>query len=213
MGPANWSATERGPSGPVHRVDPTGFRSRPTVSGHGSAARPLRLAARALFFQGGSTGEPGSGVFGREGIAMEIKYAMNSPAVSVSPDAAVQEAARRMADAGVGALPVVQGERVIGVVTDRDLVVRALAPGLSPQVKVEDVMSTDPVTVEADTPVTAALHAMRSINTRHLPVVDHGRLVGMVSFDDLFSYLSLQFEALTDVVDAVRRTPGGSPSH
>ncbi|MGW5114250.1 CBS domain-containing protein [Streptomyces noursei] len=144
---------------------------------------------------------------------MEIKYAMSSPAVSVPSDATVQEAARRMAGAGVGALPVVQNDRVIGVVTDRDLVVRALASGLSPQVKVEDVMSADPVTVEADAFVTAALHAMRSINSRHLPVVDRGRLTGMVSFDDLFSYLSLQFEALAEVVNAARGTPGTSATH
>ncbi|MEW1661094.1 CBS domain-containing protein [Streptomyces sp. NPDC093707] len=58
-------------------------------------------------------------------MAMEIKYAMSSPPASVPPDASLEEAARHMAEAGVGALPVVQGEEVIGMVTDRDLVVRA----------------------------------------------------------------------------------------
>ncbi|MEU1673091.1 CBS domain-containing protein [Streptomyces roseifaciens] len=113
------------------------------------------------------------------------------------------------ADAGVGALPVVQDDGVIGVITDRDLVVRAMAHGLSPALRVEEVMSGDPVTVEPDTPVAAALHAMRSIKARHLPVVDEGgRLVGMVSFDDLFSYLSVELGALAEVVNAVRKTPG-----
>ncbi|MFI9721901.1 CBS domain-containing protein [Streptomyces sp. NPDC052396] len=147
---------------------------------------------------------------------MEIRYAMSSPPASVGPEASVEEAARHMADAGVGALPVVQDDAVVGVVTDRDLAVRVLARGLSPQLKVESVMSMDPVTVAADTPVTAALYAMRSIGARHLPVLEEGRLVGMVSFDDLFSYLSRQLGTLADVVDAVRKVPdpetGGSCS-
>ncbi|WP_424887053.1 CBS domain-containing protein [Streptomyces sp. XH2] len=138
---------------------------------------------------------------------MEIKYAMSSPPACVPPDASLAETARHMADAGVGALPVVQDDGVIGVITDRDLVVRAMAHGLSPALRVEDVMSGDPVTVELDTPVAAALHAMRSIKARHLPVVDKGRLVGMVSFDDLFSYLSVELGALAEVVNAVRKTP------
>lgn len=141
---------------------------------------------------------------------MEIKYAMSSPPASVPPEATLEEAARHMADAGVGALPVVQGDGVIGVLTDRDLVVRAMAHGLSPRTKVETVMSTDPVTVTTDTPVTAALHAMQSINARHLPVVDDGRLAGMVSFDDLFAYLSAQLGALAEVVNAVRKVPGSA---
>ncbi|GAU69777.1 hypothetical protein SSP35_14_01110 [Streptomyces sp. NBRC 110611] len=142
---------------------------------------------------------------------MEVKYAMSSPPVSVLPDASLEAAARHMADAGVGALPVVHGEEVIGVVTNRDLVVRPMAHGLSPQLKVETVMSVDPVTVDANTPVTVALHAMQSIKIRHLPVVDHKRLVGMVSFDDLFSYLSVQLGALADVVDVSRKEPGSFP--
>ncbi|MEW1661095.1 CBS domain-containing protein [Streptomyces sp. NPDC093707] len=73
-------------------------------------------------------------------------------------------------------------------------------------------MSADPVAVDADTPVTVALHAMQSVKIRHLPVVDHKRLVGMVSFDDLFSYLSVQLGALADVVNASRKVPGSSPT-
>ncbi|MEU4850606.1 CBS domain-containing protein [Streptomyces gilvosporeus] len=146
-------------------------------------------------------------------MAMEIRYAMSSPPTSVPPDASLEEAARHMAEAGVGALPVVQGEEVIGMVTDRELVVRAMAHGLSPRLKVETVMSADPVAVDAGSSVTVALHAMQSVKIRHLPVVDHKharRLVGMVSFDDLFSYLSVQLGALADVVNASRKAPGSS---
>lgn len=141
---------------------------------------------------------------------MQVKYAMSSPPASVSPETTLEEAARHMADAGVGALPVVDGDRVIGMITDRDLVVRAMAHGLSSRLRVEQVMSGDPVTVAADTPVPAALHAMRSATVRHLPVTDDGRLVGMLSLDDLLSYLSAQLGELIAVVDAVRKAAHSS---
>ncbi|QHC23026.1 CBS domain-containing protein [Streptomyces sp. GS7] len=101
---------------------------------------------------------------------------MSMPPAGIPLDAPLEDAARHMADAGVGALPVVEDDHVVGVITDRDLVVRAMARGLSPQVRVEALMSTDPVTVEADTPVPAAMHAMGTIDARHLPVVDRGGL-------------------------------------
>lgn len=134
----------------------------------------------------------------------QISHAMSTPPASVSPDASLEEAARHMADARVGALPVVEDDHVVGLLTDRDLVVRAMAVGLSTDRPVRTVMSTDPVTVDAATAVPSAQHAMRSIRVRHLPVTENGRLVGMVSFDDLFCYLTSQQVALADVVDASR---------
>ncbi|MFD8324066.1 CBS domain-containing protein [Streptomyces lydicus] len=138
---------------------------------------------------------------------MQIKDLMTTPPAGVSLDATLEEAARRMADARVGALPVLEHGRVAGVITDRDLVVRAMARGLSPRIRVESMMSTDPVTVEADTPVPAAMHAMLTIQVRHLPVVENGRLVGMVSFDDLFCFLTGQLRGLAAVIDATRKVP------
>ena len=102
---------------------------------------------------------------------------------------------------------VLDDDRVIGMITDRDLVVRALAPGLPPGTRVETVMSLDPVTVDADTPLPAALHAMRSIDARHLPVTEHGRLAGMVSLDDLLCHLAAQLGELAALVDAARSAP------
>lgn len=138
---------------------------------------------------------------------MQIRFAMSAPPASVPPDATLQEAARHMAQGRVGALPVVDGGRVVGVVTDRDLVVRAMACGLPMTERVETVMSTDPVTVEDDTPIPAALHAMRSIDARHLPVTEGGQLVGVVSFDDLFCHLVVQLAELATVVNAARKIP------
>lgn len=144
---------------------------------------------------------------------MDVGHTMSSPVVSVPPEVSLEVAARHMAEGGVGALPVVDDDdRVVGMITDRDLVVRAMAAGLSPgQEWVRTVMSADPVTVEPDTPVPAALHAMRSIDVRHLPVTRDGRLVGMVSFDDLFCYLVVQLGELARVVNAARQFPGPQP--
>lgn len=134
----------------------------------------------------------------------QISDAMSTPPASVAPSASLEEAARHMADARVGALPVVEDDHVVGLVTDRDLVIRAMASGLALDRPVRTVMSPDPVTVDAGTAVPAAQHAMHSIGARHLPVTDDGRLVGMVSFDDLFCYLTSQQVQLADVVDAAR---------
>lgn len=139
---------------------------------------------------------------------MEIRDAMSTPVVTVSPEVSLEVAARRMAEAGVRALPVVDDGRVIGMITDRDLVVRAMANGLAAREEwVRTVMSIDPVTVEADSPILAAMYAMRSIDTRHIPVTQDGRLVGMVSFDDLFCYLVVQLGELARVVNAARPFP------
>jgi len=134
----------------------------------------------------------------------QIGHAMSTPPASVPPETSLKATARHMADARVGALPVVEDDHVVGVVTDRDLVVRAMAGGLSPDLRVDAVMSADPVTVDVGTTLPAAQHAMRSIGVRHLPVTDGGRLAGMVSFDDLFIHLTSQQVALADVIDTAR---------
>lgn len=140
---------------------------------------------------------------------MNVGHAMSTPVVTVPPETSLEAAALRMAEAGVGALPVVdRDDQVVGMLTDRDLVVRAMATGLSPRDEwVQSVMSTDPVTVPSDWPVPAALHAMRTIDARHLPVTEGNRLVGMVSVDDLFCYLVVQLGELARVVNAVRQFP------
>ncbi|MER5202142.1 CBS domain-containing protein [Streptomyces sp. NPDC002825] len=132
---------------------------------------------------------------------------MSTPPASVPPTTSIEEAAQHMARAGVGALPVVDDDRVVGIVTDRDLVVRAMADGLSPQTRVEEVMSAAPVTVDPEAAVAVALLVMRSARVRHLPVVAEGRLVGVVSFDDLFWQLTQQLSDLAAVVDAARKIP------
>ncbi|MDT0307515.1 CBS domain-containing protein [Streptomyces sp. DSM 44917] len=130
---------------------------------------------------------------------------MSSPAVGIPPTASLRQAAERMEATGLTVLPVVVEERVTGIVTDRDLAMRTLAGGLLPGNAVETVMTGEPPAVEPATPLPVAIGVLRSARVRHLPVVEAGRLVGMVSFEDLLWCLTQQWVDLMAVVDADRR--------
>jgi CBS domain-containing protein len=105
---------------------------------------------------------------------------------SVAPTDSLTDAAAGMRDEDVGSLPVVEGDRVVGIITDRDIVVRAVAEGAdSRTVKVGDVSSGDPVTVGPDEDLDDALELMAHHRVRRLPVVEHGGLVGVVAQADV----------------------------
>lgn len=104
-----------------------------------------------------------------------------------------QAAARRMAVRQVGTLVIVdEGERPRGILTDRDIALRVVAKGLDPATtSVESIMTPDPTAVRADIVIPAALEYMQSLGVRRLPVVDdNGKLVGIVSVDDVFMQLA-----------------------
>jgi CBS domain-containing protein len=105
---------------------------------------------------------------------------------SVAPTDSLTDAAAGMRDEDVGSLPVVEGDRVVGIITDRDIVVRAVAERADPQTaKVGDVSSGDPVAVEPDADLDEALELMARHRVRRLPVVEDGRLVGVVAQADV----------------------------
>ncbi len=111
-----------------------------------------------------------------------------TPAVGViSPDATVQQAAQLMRDLDVGPVPVCEGRTVVGMVTDRDLAVRVVAPGFdSHQTRVRDVMSTDIVCASENDRVVAATQLMKDMQVRRIPVVDGGHQIrGIVSLADV----------------------------
>jgi len=96
------------------------------------------------------------------------------------------DAAQRMKDEDVGSLPVVEDDRLVGIVTDRDIVVRAVAERVDPQsVKVGDVASRELVVVEPEQDLDEALALMASHQVRRLPVVEEGQLVGMLAQADV----------------------------
>ncbi|MET7454299.1 CBS domain-containing protein [Streptomyces sp. NPDC005574] len=115
-----------------------------------------------------------------------VKDVMTAGVVAVRPDASLVEAAQLMRTQDIGDVVVADGQRVVGVLTDRDITVRAVAEGIDPQtVSVRSMCTPDPVVVAPDDPLSAAVALMRAHAVRRLPVVEDGLPVGMVSLGDL----------------------------
>jgi CBS domain-containing protein len=120
---------------------------------------------------------------------MQAKEIMSSNPQCCTPDDTLRDAARMMADHDCGCLPVVQdtaGKRVIGVLTDRDIAIRGVARGKTPDSKVNDVMSPAPACCSADDDVEVVEKIMIDKQVRRVPVVNaDGRVVGMIAQADL----------------------------
>ena len=116
-----------------------------------------------------------------------IESVMSRDVRSIAPTASLKDAAALMADLNVGSLPVCDGERIVGMITDRDLTVRGTAAGLNPLTsKVGELLSADAHTVLASDSIERGLQLMAQMQVRRLPVIDaKGKLVGIVSLGDL----------------------------
>jgi CBS domain-containing protein len=107
-------------------------------------------------------------------------------------DETARDAARRMRERQVGSLVVVDGERPVGIVTDRDLAVRVLAAGLDAETtRASEIMTPSPTTVAEDASIASAVAQMRAGRFRRLPVVGpDGRLCGILALDDVVGNIS-----------------------
>lgn len=115
---------------------------------------------------------------------------------TASPDELVETVAARLAEKRIGALPVIEGGRVIGIFSERDMIYGLAAHGASMLDKhVRDVMTAPAITVSSDTPVLSALSLMTRRRIRHLPVVDGERIAGFVSIGDLVKHRIEKIEA------------------
>ena len=115
-----------------------------------------------------------------------IRDVMTPNPSTVEPATPVIEAARIMKQQDVGPVPVCEGERLVGVVTDRDIVLRVVAEGRDPQATtIGEIDSSDLETVSPDDDLDSALRKMASAQVRRLPVVEEGRLVGIVAQADV----------------------------
>jgi CBS domain-containing protein len=121
----------------------------------------------------------------KEGI-MKIRECMSTDVLLASPDDTIQEAALMMAEIDAGALPVSEKDRLVGMITDRDIAVRAVAEGRGPDAPVAEIMSHDVKYCYDDEETEDVLANMGDIQLRRLPVVNRNkRLVGIVSLGDL----------------------------
>ncbi|MEV5356666.1 CBS domain-containing protein [Streptomyces sp. NPDC086081] len=115
-----------------------------------------------------------------------VKDVMTAGVVAVRPDASLVEAAQLMRAQNIGDVVVADGQDVVGVLTDRDIAVRAVADGADPMtVSARAVCSKDPVTVTPEDRVATAVALMREHAVRRLPVVENGLPVGIVSLGDV----------------------------
>jgi CBS domain-containing protein len=115
-----------------------------------------------------------------------IQEAMTSGPKTVAPGTTVEEAARTMASENVGSLPIVDGDRLVGVVTDRDLALRVLAEGKDGGTAVGEIASKDVVTIDPQQTLEEAARLMAEHQLRRLPVVEEdGTLVGILAQADL----------------------------
>ncbi len=110
---------------------------------------------------------------------------MRTTVTSIDPSVTLREAARSLETAGVGTLAIMDGAEISGIVSEWDLV-RALARGADPdQAEVRDVMTVDPRYLTLGDSAATALEIMLQANVRHLPVVDEGELIGILSIRDV----------------------------
>jgi len=119
-------------------------------------------------------------------MAQSVRDAMTEDPRSIGTSASVVEAARLMREAHIGSLPITDGEQLVGMITDRDITTRVVAEGAHLETtSVGDVCSRDPISVEAGKDHEEAVELMARHQVRRLPVVENGRLIGIVAQADI----------------------------
>jgi CBS domain-containing protein len=135
---------------------------------------------------------------------MQVQEIMTRDVAIVSPDDTLKTAAVRMAQLDVGALPVGEGDRLVGILTDRDIAIRGIAEGMGPSAKVREVMTPDIKYCFADQELDEIAENMADIQVRRLPVLDRDkRLVGILSLCDIAT--SDDLEQATEALCGISR--------
>ena len=133
---------------------------------------------------------------------MKVRDIMSKDVQVARPGDSLQQVAMRMRDGDFGFMPVADGDRLVGTITDRDVCIRAIAEGASSSASVVEYITRDPHTARADDDLKEVLEAMGSRQIRRMPVLDKDdRLVGVVSLGDLSTRVKEKYagEALEDI--------------
>jgi CBS domain-containing protein len=131
---------------------------------------------------------------------MLVRECLRTAPVTVPPGCTLEEAGRLLGDHGVGSLLVVDGDRLAGIVTDRDITVRGVGQGKHASTPVEAVMTADPMTIQGSADVYEAFTAFKTSTSRRLPVLEDKDLAGIISVDDLLLSLVAEFGAVMSPV-------------
>ena len=131
---------------------------------------------------------------------MKVREIMTTEVATAQPDSTLEEVASMMKEEDTGAIPVLDEDQLVGIITDRDISIKVVAAGSNPQqTLVGDHMTADPVTGTPEMSDRAALDLMGQHKIRRLPVVENGRLVGVVSLGDF----ALEADRDREVEDAL----------
>ncbi len=141
---------------------------------------------------------------------MTIKDIMTDPAIVIEEDASVLDVANLMRQHNIGSVPVVDEDKnLVGIVTDRDIVVRNMARGLDPKShSVEEIMTRDVSCVTPETEIDDAAQVMANDKVRRLPVVEDTRVVGFVALGDISACQDYSFEtgeALSEISEGCHK--------
>jgi CBS domain-containing protein len=143
-------------------------------------------------------------------MANSVREAMTQAPSSIGPSASVIEAARLMRDQHIGSLPITEGDTLVGMITDRDITTRVVAEAADlATTSVGDVYSQDLISVEPDKDLEEALRLMAHHQVRRLPVVEGGRLVGIVAQADIALTLSGDEKKTGELVEAISERSDG----
>jgi CBS domain-containing protein len=142
---------------------------------------------------------------------MLVRECLRTAPVTVPPGCTLEEAGRLLGSHRVGSLLVVEGDRLVGIVTDRDIAVRGVGDGKPSSAPVETVMSADPVTIQGSADVFEAFTVFKTAIARRLPVLEDKDLAGIISVDDLLLSLLAEFGAVMSPVSASVRPRTGKP--
>ena len=128
--------------------------------------------------------------------------AMTQNPIAVSPESSLQECARVMEANHVGALVIKKGEAIVGIVTEQDIVRKAVAHNMNPKTtKVSEVMAADVKKIEPGKDIFEALVYMKDKNIRHLPVSDNGKLLGLLTTKDILKIEPQLFDILVETIE------------
>ena len=143
----------------------------------------------------------------------ELLESKRGRVVTIAPDASVYDALELMAERNIGAACVLEADRLVGIVSERDMMNRVIAAGRDPKgTRVRDVMTSKPIVVEASETHERCLKVMQQAKIRHLPVIDGDRLLGVISLRDLLKVdADSKAEELKHMQDYIHYVPPSTP--